>query len=82
MLERIVYNALGRHLDSNGVTYPRQFGFRRNHSMTDAIMTFLREVLKSFDSNLMLLSVFMDLRKAFDTVSHSLILEKLESVGV
>ena len=40
------------------------------------------EALKAFDSNQMILSMFMDLRKAFDTVSHDLVIDKLEYLGL
>ena len=82
VLEKIVYLQTTEHLDECNVIYPRQFGFRKNHSTSDAIINFVGEILGAFNSNLMLLSIFVDLKKAFDTVSHSLIAEKLSCLGI
>ena len=45
-------------------------------------MDLIGNMLKAFEGNMMVLSVFIDLKKAFDTVSHFLILCKLESIGI
>ena len=82
VLERVVYNALVTHFESNGVIYVKQFGFRKHHSTSDAITCLLGEILQCLHRKSMLISVFIDLKKAFDTVPHSLIISKLEQVGV
>ena len=69
-------------LKKNDVIYARQFGFRKHHSTTNAVMDLVGNVLKAFENDLMLLGVFVDLRKAFDTMSHSIILQKLEAIGI
>ena len=82
ILEKVVFDQLVAHLSKNSVLYPRQFGFRKKHSTSDVIMNLIGEVLKSFEEKFMLMSVFIDLKKAFDTVSHSVILNKLSKIGV
>ena len=82
VLEKIVFQQLVEFLNINQVLYPRQYGFRRGHSTSDAVANLIGDVLKSFDDNLMVLSIFVDLRKAFDTVPHRLVWEKLEQIGV
>ena len=82
VLEKIVYVRLVSHLDENDVFYSRQYGFRKKHSTMDAVVNLVSEILGSFEQNRMVLAVFIDLRKAFNTISHSLIIRKLECLGV
>ena len=82
VLERIIYEKLVAHLDANDVLYPKQFGFRKHHSTTDAILCLFGDLLPCLDRKSMLVSIFIDLKKAFDTVPHELILAKLEKIGV
>ena len=82
ILEKAVYVTLIEHLNNNDILYYRQYGFRKHHSTIDAVSDFAAEILNGFESDNMLLSVFIDLHKAFDTISHESILSKLERMGV
>ena len=82
VLEKIIYKRTVFHLNSNELIYCKQFGFRKNHSTSDAISLLVSEILQSWNSGLSVIGVFIDLRKAFDTVCHDLILKKLEKLGV
>ena len=82
VLEHVIYDQTIKYLENNSVLYARQYGFRKFHSTSDAVMNLVGEVLTGFERDNMILGVFIDLRKAFDTVSHSLILEKLSKIGV
>ena len=70
------------HTDCHDLLYAKQFGFRKMHSMGDVINVPVGEILKSQDKNMNVLAVFIDLKKVFDTVSHEVILEKLEKPGI
>ena len=59
-----------------------QFGFRANYSTNDAIYTLTSSINKDLDENKKCIPVFLDLAKAFDTVSHKKLITKLESVGI
>ena len=82
ILEQVMYEKLVEHMDQNGVIYHKQFGFRKNHLTTDPILCLFGDLLPCLDQKSMLLSVFIDLKKTFDTVSHILMLSKLEQIGV
>ena len=62
--------------------YIKQFGFREKHSMVLAISELMGEIMKGFNNNFFKLAIFTDLRKAFDTVDHNILLGKLQFYGV
>ena len=82
IIEKIVYVRVVNHLEENNILYSKQFGFRRDHSTNDAINTFVNDILRSNEAGLDVLAVFIDLKKAFDTCSHTTILNKLRKCGI
>ena len=82
VIEKIVYRRVTEHLSVNDILYYRQYGFRANHSTTDAVCDLVSEILQGFDKEMSCLSVMIDLRKAFDSCDHSLMLKKLEKMGI
>ena len=59
----------------------RQFGFRSGKSTQDAIFSVTNEIYRAMDLSKPTLCVFLDLIKAFDTVSHSQLLKVLRDIG-
>ena len=80
--EKVVYQHTVKHLNDNDLLYCKQFGFRKFHSTSDAINLLISEILESWNKGMSVVGVFIDLRKAFDTVSHELILKKLAKLGI
>ena len=75
IIEKVVFNQLSSYLDTNNLLHKNQFGFRSKHSVVHPLMLFSNNVLSSLSSNLFNLAIFIDLRKAFDTVSFSILLD-------
>lgn len=59
-----------------------QFGFKQNNSTQDAVLNLTSKVYEALNDNKVCLCVFLDLAKAFDTVSHSNLLQTLEKIGI
>jgi hypothetical protein len=82
IIERIVRNRLYIFLESNDLIYDFQFGFRNGHSTNHALIMMLKKIQESIDQGHYACSVFIDLQKAFDTVNHKILLNKLPRYGV
>lgn len=82
VLERIVNKQIIHYLERFKLLSPNQFGFRKNKSTSDAVHSLINNVTENLNNNKKVLTVFLDLAKAFDTVPVSTLLIKLESIGV
>jgi hypothetical protein len=82
ILEKIVATRLMDHLEINELLSESQFGFRKKHSTLHPLVHFMNFVTNAFNKKEHALAIFCDLRKAFDTVDHSILLKKLHKLGI
>ena len=81
VFEKACYNQIYSYLEKNNILSTQQFGFRKQKSTTQAILDQLEYIYQNLDSNHLVFSLFLDFRKAFDSVDHSLLLKKLLHYG-
>lgn len=82
LLEKLVNKRLVSFLNKYNIIPDRQFGFRRGKSTEDAALLLTNTISNALDRNKLCLGVFLDLAKAFDTVSAPILLQKLHNIGV
>lgn len=82
ILEKALNNRLINYLENKNLLASNQYGFRKGKSTEDAVLDLTEFITRSVDNNLKCTGVFLDLSKAFDTVSVPILLNKLESIGI
>lgn len=82
IFEKIVKTRLCNYLDNNNILSDSQHGFRKGRSTVDAIAKLTEYIMVQNDKGKKVISVFVDLEKAFDTISHKILFEKMKIHGI
>ena len=82
LLEKIMYSRTYEFLTQNESLYESQYGFRKKHSCEHAITELVGQIAKSLENKQYTIAVYLDLSKAFDTLSHHVLYEKLDKYGI
>jgi len=82
ILEKLVCTKLTNHLDLNKIIHPSQFGFQRFKNTEQNLIHFVNFISEALNNGDFCIGVFLDLKKAFDTVDHQILLMKLEYYGI
>jgi hypothetical protein len=82
VLEKALCNRLTEYLKNNNILNSQQFGFRKSLATEDAKFRLIHEIMNALNSKIMVDSIFFDLAKAFDSVNHLLLIQKLPHYGI
>ena len=80
--EKVVHSQLLDYFINNKLLLQNQYGFRPKHSTETATLELVDRILKLLDEDKVPFCVFMDLSKAFDTLNHRILLQKLSFYGI
>ena len=82
LLEKVIHIRVYKFLESTNQLYRSQYGFHGRHSCETAVGELVAEIIKNMESQKYTLGLLLDLSKAFDMLSHKLLLRKLELYGI
>ena len=82
ILEKIMYSRVISFLNRHNFFFENQFGFRKKCFTSQAISLLINSITNSFNKNEKSLAIFLDLSKAFDTISIEILLKKLDHYGI
>lgn len=82
IFEKVVFNQTYNYMVENKLLYEHQYGFRTLHSTELAAIELTDRIHTQLDQNKIPLAIFLDLSKAFDTIDHDILLNKLHFYGI
>ena len=82
IFEKVMCLRIRNHFENYNLLYNLQFGFREKHSTNHAVVNMVQKIQESINGNKIAIGIFIDLQKAFDTVNHEILINKLDSYGI
>ena len=77
IMEKLIFKRIYEFLEKYNCLYDLQFGFRSKHSTVHALISITESIRSALDDSKFVCGIFVDLQKAFDTVNHNILLNKL-----
>ena len=82
IIEKIVHGRLSNFFELRNILDPNQGGFRKGHSTINTISKLTNEIFKGMNQRELTTACFIDMAKAFDTVNHDILCNKLQKIGI
>ena len=81
IIEKVIHDQTQKYLDENNILYTYQSGFRSNHSTNSCLSYLTNKVQQGFEKGMLTGMILIDLQKAFDTIDHQILLNKMRYLG-
>ena len=82
IIEKLMHARLYLFLEENQILCKNQFGFKKKSNCAHSLIEITERIKESVDKGKFGCGIFIDLKKAFDTVNHNILLLKLEHYGI
>ena len=81
-MEKLIFKRVYEFLEKYNCFYDLHFGFRSKHSTVQVLISITESIRSALDESKYVCAIFVDLQKAFDTVNHKVLLDKLHHYGI
>ena len=82
VFEKVIFNQVNEHFHVNNLYFSSQYGFRKKHSTELAVLEVTYRITNQLDHSITPMNIYLDLSKAFDTLDHDILLNRLQYYGV
>ena len=82
LLEKHITSKITEFLENKNFFTEKQFGFRKNKSTATALTTFMDDILFQLNKGDLSVVAYLDFKKAFDTINHDILINKLVNAGI
>ena len=82
VFEKLIYNRIIDFILKHDVIHPKQYGFIKGRSTEQAMLDITLKIIDAIENRIFSIGLFLDLSKAFDSISHKILLKKLSYYGI
>lgn len=82
VIEKLFKTRLNEYVEEHNILSPNQYGFRSGKGTDDAIACLTETIAGNMNRGKKTIALFLDLAKAFDTISHKILLQRLRNIGI